>query len=181
MAENVSPHHRIPDRAKLAVVPVLLSVLLYVLNGEEAGPSSQTDPSPAASTEVAPTAAIRRSIKAPDLPQRRRQAWPVLPLDEIVDSNPFAYPIALRPLQTSTVGAETPPTEEQFEAHAEQSRRQKLLRDWQAIEPTVIYRSKLGTVALIGTQVIKEGDVLDDVVQVLSVDNQGVVFALVTE
>ena len=116
-----------------------------------------------------------------DRVQPGEKAWPRLPLGEIVDHNPFAYPAVLLPSETSLVAVETPLGENGLNLQAEAVRRQELLESWQASEPSVIYESPSGVVALIGTQVVREGDVLDDVVQVVSVDANGIVFELVED
>ena len=173
MAEQSQPLVRTWDRAKLAAIPVLAVALIYVVrtNG-----TSDESTSPDAPTLVSDGTESSRSPGSAS-PQPARE-WPNLPLSEILAHNPFSMPEELvpNPHSSSVVDAAIP-----SDASPAISPRKQILEELSELEVTAYYKSENGAVAILGDRLIREGDLLEEVVRVIAIRPDGVVLALDSE
>ena len=170
-------------RVKLALIPLLVLILIYVLTSSRAADdaSATTElvdaPPPAAPVSASPTvdtasppAAATESAVTVVLPPPKD--WPAMPLEEILQNNPFAWPDELAPkaLQSDTAvagsGGESP----------QDATRQELLDQLTAAGVSAYYESGQGVVALVGTRLLRVGDVIDGQIRVLRIEPEQVTY-----
>lgn len=165
-----APRANARDRAKLAAIPVLALILLWVVTrGEE-----DTLPPPVALADSAvpgspPTlAADRTAARGPAAAE-----WPQFTLAEILAHDPFAAPPAIAPRPphigsplTQPVSADAP------ESTTDQGRSRRQMLGKQRV--SVIYRGPHGPTAIIDSRVYREGDQLADGVRIVEIRPDGV-------
>lgn len=168
MSEAVPANAR--ERAKLAAVPVLALVLLWVVTrGEEEAlppPVALADPA-AAGSPAAPGA----NRTAP--PASGDSQWPDFALAEIVAHDPFAVPRAIASGPPSVHSPLTQPVSvDRPENTADQGRSRRQMLGKKRV--SVIYRGPHGPTAIIDSRVYREGDKLEDGVRIVEIRADGV-------
>ena len=167
-----SPRNRL---IKIALIPVLAIVLIVVmLPGSE-----QTDPEFGLSDEAQATLDASGTggtiiEVGPESEAADARAWPELSLRDILSHNPFEVPRALDPTPDEVPVA----LEEAAAVAAEQKQAEELSGTIAALKQTgvgMIFRGKGGTSAMVGSRVIREGDMLGENLRVLRIDEKGVV------
>ena len=165
-----APRASARERAKLAAIPVLALILLWVVTrGEEDAlpPPVTLADSPVHNSPATP-AANRTAARG-----RAAAEWPQFTLAEILAHDPFAVPRAIAssppavgsPL-TQPVSADTP----ERTADQGRSRRQML----GAKRVSMIYRGPHGPTAVIDSRAYREGDQLADGVRIVEIRPDGV-------
>lgn len=188
------PDRTPPDKRKLLMIAVLALVLVAVVYFQATAPDDNADVSPA-STAVSPAEAALPPGGSPVLPRRRPNHVPV-PLETTLTHNPFAYPEALKTVESSSAGAaigsgalqvfqfpalhavadvESAPDPDS-PADLESAQRQSLLEQWRAAEMKAYYFSGGQPVALVGTEVLHEGKILNECVRVVEIRSDAVVY-----
>lgn len=169
------------EKLKLALIPVLGIVLLYVLMAPEEGADPAAAVTLSASPPASPAAASPVELPQATPPKQSRSQWPQLALEQILDHNPFAFPIELVPtVPTSTADlppAEPDPVLEEPE-EPETDFRQELLKQLQATPIAAYYQSKQGAVAMVGDRLLREGDVIEEAVEVQQILPDRIVYRL---
>lgn len=170
-AANANPR----DRIKLAAIPVLALVLLWVVTGG----SEDEAPPPVALTQPAGTRPGDKPGQ-PARPARRPAAArpapaPAFSLAEILAHDPFAVPKALAPpppipdeQDTQPVSIEAPLIDHESQARA---RREMLAQK----RVSIIHHGPSGATAVIDSRAYREGDELADGVRIVKIRPDGVI------
>lgn len=176
------------EPGKIVLIGVLSVVLLLVIVAQFGGRKKQFVQPAARRTAVA-NSTEGPSLEAPAptaASQRAEKSWPTFNLAEVVASNPFMLPEALRPRReaVTTVTPSSAPGEAEENIAAiesagvrEMRRRQaEFLTGLRAKGVDMILRSPRGSVARIGALSLRVGDVHEGL-RVETIGTNGVVFA----
>ena len=178
MAESLPPANAAKEKVKLALIPVLGLVLWSVLSDQDTSSTSPTTVVEVRSPSLATAHPTQQSLNSMGTSGPGQASWPHLPIEEIVARNPFAYPTEFVPTKPKMLASQAQTPEMDQDQITELTRRQKLLEEWQSAQPTAFYRSESGVVARIGSQVVREGDVIDGIIKIEKLGPEGVIFKL---
>ncbi len=165
------------QKVKLLIIPLLAVILVIVIFGQR-----QTDQvsEPETATAIAPATELRSAhdttVIADVGPTRNmlRQQRPQISLESMLARNPFAFPTMLAPAEAVVETTLIDPMPSEFDIELEQ--RQHLLEQWRSMEMTAYYHSGRQPVAMVGTRVLREGDILDGGVRVVEIHSNEVTY-----
>ena len=171
-------------RVKLALIPVLGLVLVYILATspapDDAAPSSTLletpDPQPAGGESIAtaendPSAAVVPAAEIVTLPPPKD--WPSLSLGEVLENNPFAWP---KELASPAQITDSKFGDDVSADAGDDPQRQELLDQLASAGVSAFYESNQGAIALVGTRVLRVGDVIEGKLRVLRIDPEQVTY-----
>jgi len=192
MAEPLKTAKPAVTGKQLALIGVLAVILVAVLaaqfgvlgSGDEAGagkspgangsPASNDDPRRPASAARAAAPAGVQPERASAGPQSQERPWPRLTAEAAARHNPFAVPEAIA--RKAADQDETHKKNDKSQAARHQLQRDEVARGLRAKGVRAVLRSGDGAAAVLGTQVVRVGDVLDGF-RVISIDTDGVLLA----
>lgn len=174
-------------RNKALLIGVLASVLTVVLLQPPADPeASQNEPGAAVSQEAVPTASGKQL--SPVRPNSRTASWPDVSIDEALSHNPFASlvlaeagtPVDRPPVAVVAPSSPAaPPTGAEPHQDAE-AEKQAALEDFRRLGVTLILKNKSKTCAVVGGQLVHEGDILHGV-RIVAITSREVIVEPVSE
>lgn len=158
------------QKLKVALIPVLGVCLLVVLNRSDSDRTS----APNAAT---PTAAATPKEPANPTVDKTADAalqrpWPSRSLDEILAFDPF------RPRREAPLAAAQPARQHATPEPQHDPRIEHLMSQYAAQTPDLVLRSQRGVSAVIGSQTLTVGDVVEGGARVVEIRDDGIVFEL---
>jgi hypothetical protein len=130
---------------KLAAIPLLLAVLVWMVFGRrEEEPSTTLAISPSQVVQTQP-AGVAQQAAAPGQRPNKQRKWPNFDIAQITASNPFVY---------GNAAAETAPEQPVEPAESEK-------KESQSWEVAVYYEWRGNQIALANNRVLRAGDVVD--------------------
>ncbi len=168
---------------KMLLIPVLGAVLYYVLFS----PADNTTPA----TVMAPVGLSSHSRPSPTtFPMATPEAsdsavtvtWPSVPVADVLATNPFRMPEALRS-QTIPVAEDPPaPTPAAVQAQAAEHEKELVAELRAAVKEhrlSGLVRTSQGIGAIVGDEVVTVGDTIGDRLRVTAVRPEGIVLELI--
>lgn len=165
------------NKVKLALIPVLGLVLVYLVfgSGSSESPAVPTAPPPSTGQPSAPDRPDLAVQNVTANAEQRTVDWPQRSLQDILRHDPFRIRQAVDP----AVASEMRGSDEQNAPPEQVSEASLLVGRFAGKVPELVLESRHGTSAVIDGQTLREGDVLDGVARVVSIRPEGIVFELV--
>ena len=158
------------ERAKLAAIPVLALILLWVVTG---GEEDSLPPPIALAAPAGPGSPVAPAVNRTPPHGRAAAEWPQFTLAEILAHDPFAVPRAMASSPPDVHSALTQPVStDAAERTADQGRSRRQMLGEKRV--SVIYRGPDGPTAMIDSRVYREGDQLADGVRIVEIRPDGV-------
>jgi hypothetical protein len=167
------PSSAITEKLKLVIIPVLAILLIVMLHHAFSGPNdSQTNPPPVNSTtsrQVPPATLTNLPKRTSKIPLRH---WPKKTLAEIFKYDPFST------TTQKLAKRNQPPTaarEESALAGQMEHRHSSTVSRFTNKIPEMMFHSRHGTMAVIDSQVVREGEILRNGTRVVEIRPDGIV------
>ncbi|MAT15548.1 MAG: hypothetical protein CMJ46_09805 [Planctomyces sp.] len=177
------------EKAKLAAIPVLLLVFIYVVYsqfaGEEeslvesppvaiaTGTPNTTVPVPQPPVGNTYSVSVVDSLENAAVPLSERE-WYESPLEQIIQHDPFLKTDQLKSEADKLAEVRPELTEVPIASVDEQRRVEDRL---EGVKTKILIKSSKGSAAYVGTRLVREGDVWEEGMKIKSIDLDGVVVA----
>ena len=172
-------------RLKLALIPVLVVIFILVLVWPSTGDNLPADDLETAGQETQQShrtdaltegdAAGPSSVSM----QRTQKTWPVIGLASILKHDPFALAPLLASRTVGVVSQEGPQQKIDSSQQEELIKRlEERIATLQQKQVSVVFQSESGTVAIIDSKIVHEGDLLEDGVRIVKIRSDGVVLQI---
>ncbi|MCA9039803.1 MAG: hypothetical protein KDA65_05585 [Planctomycetaceae bacterium] len=173
------------EKMKLAAIPVLFLILIWVVYSQisdseetfqEVGVQQPTTVvrtrTPEASNSVVNKTVAEIFVEEEPIPDRE---WLESPLEEILKHDPFVKTESLKSIEEklAETEAEMQPGDE-FVSPDDQERVKEALG---TAKTKILIKSEKGSAALIGSRLVREGDIWEEGIRIKSIDLEGVTVA----
>jgi hypothetical protein len=167
---------------KLAIVPLLLGVLGYVvwsnLSPSQATPAVDLQPTPSATTIAASTPTEKST--APESRKQKRVAWPKFTTDQILATNPFRGSTEMRaalmpPLEPIAVASSNGKSNEEEEEVIPYDPWLELVDSFKEESIGVYIETSKGPAVKIGTRLLHVGDQIGGHYRIIEIRQNGLV------
>ncbi|MCH2117126.1 MAG: general secretion pathway protein GspB [Pirellulales bacterium] len=167
------PSSAITEKLKIAIIPVLATLLLVMLYHAFSGANeSQTDTPSVSSTTTRQVPQATLAKLPPRTSQNPLRHWPQQTLAEILKYDPFS----ITPQQPGEQN-QPPTTGGEKAALAGQMKQPHSATDSRFTNkiPEMMFHSRHGTMAVIDSQVVREGEILRNGTRVVEIRTDGIV------
>ena len=178
MAAENAPKNANKNKVKMALIPLLGVVLIYMVFASRGGKKRPQPQQQAASGPAVATATATSGTETAARPSQQAAVppcpWPNRSLAEILRFDPFQL---RSPVVASTeLSQVSPPLVE--EPSGQDRERSQLVERFSRKVPEMVVRSRHGALAVIDGQTVREGDVLDGTVRVVAIRADEILFEL---
>ncbi|QDU81885.1 hypothetical protein Pla110_36360 [Polystyrenella longa] len=180
MAETNSKKNEVREKAKMAAIPLLVLVLIWVVYGQFAESDDSLKPVEINTTAVAslaPTVVTSNSINSSAM-QLATEAnvevdreWLESPLERILKHDPFVRTDNLKSLEELQAASEEEFPEENVANNDDQQRVNAAMGE---VKTKILIKSEKGSAAYLGSRMVREGDIWEEGIRIKSIDLDGV-------
>lgn len=173
-----------PNILKLAIIPVLVSILGYVVwsNQSKTQTAATTAPGATPVTPAATAAVVSESTAASSMPaavKAKRIAWPKFTTEQILATNPFrgstAMRTALKPAAEMTVAVDQSDKAATLDVDEAIDPWAGLAESFDGKSSAVFLESSKGSILKVGEKNLKAGDRIDQRFRVKEIRPDGVI------